>query len=44
MNDLEQRTIRVNFVPVGELSSARLLEGAEIAPGNEDILKQFSNI
>ena len=44
-NDLERRTIRaLNFLQVGELSSARqALEGAEIAPGNDDILKQLSD-
>ena len=44
-NDSEQRAIRaLNFVQVGELSAARqALEGAEIAPGNDDTLKQLSD-
>ena len=39
-DDLERRAIRaLNFVQLGELSSAsQALEGAEIAPGTEDIL------
>ena len=44
-DDLEHRAIRaLNFVQVGELSSARqALEGAEVAPGTEDTLKELSD-
>ena len=40
---MERRAIKaLNFIQVGELSSARqALEGAEIAPGNDDTLKQL---
>ena len=41
-DDLERRAL--NFVQVGELSSARqALEGAEVAPGTEDTLKELSD-
>ena len=45
-NDQEHRATRaLNFVQVGELSSARqALERVEIAPGNDDTLKQLCDI